>query len=185
MTWFAHSAIFMFDSHTVISVFLPSESSVLQPQDRISNECAVYFPNVLGCVCWNPLLVWLRCLFESMKENQIIGILAFFRTAEIKIRIWMLVIKRCCLDSPSECLHTVGFLKKKKQNYLLHLSHKFQHFLKPCSAHSQSVQSLSCVQLFANPWTAACQASLPIHQPLTVLDGYYVLGAVRDSVCGL
>ena len=117
MTWFAHSAIFMFDSQTVISVFSPSESSVLQPQDRISNECAVYFPNVLGSVCWNTLLVWLRCLFESMKENQIIGILAFFKTAEIKIRIWMLVIKRCCLDSLSECLHTVGFFfffKKKK-----------------------------------------------------------------------
>ena len=35
-----------------------------------------------------------------------------------------------------------------------------------CSSHilllSQSVQSLSCVQLFATPWTAACQASLSI-----------------------
>ena len=28
--------------------------------------------------------------------------------------------------------------------------------------HSQSVQSLSCVWLFATPWTAACQASLSI-----------------------
>ena len=27
---------------------------------------------------------------------------------------------------------------------------------------SSSVQSLSCVQLFASPWTAACQASLSI-----------------------
>ena len=27
---------------------------------------------------------------------------------------------------------------------------------------SQSVQSLSCVRLFATPWTAACQASLSI-----------------------
>ena len=72
----------------------------------------------------------------------------------------MLVIKRCCLDSLSECLHTVDL--KKKKNYLVHLSNKFQHFLKPCSALSQSVQSLSYVQLFAIPWTAARQASLPI-----------------------
>ena len=28
--------------------------------------------------------------------------------------------------------------------------------------YSVSVQSLSCVQLFTTPWTAACQASLPI-----------------------
>ena len=148
MTWFAHSAIFMFDSQTVISVFSPSESSVLQPQDRISNECAVYFPNVLGSVCWNTLLVWLRCLFESMKENQIIGILAFFKTAEIKIRIWMLVIKRCSLDSLSECLHTVGFffLKKKKTIcFICHIS--FSIFWSPVlptvSQSSRSVVSNS------------------------------------------
>lgn len=30
---------------------------------------------------------WLRCLFESVKENQIIGILVFFKTAEIRILI--------------------------------------------------------------------------------------------------
>ena len=29
-----------------------------------------------------------------------------------------------------------------------------------CSIHSFVVQSLSCVRLFATPWTAACQASL-------------------------
>ena len=31
-----------------------------------------------------------------------------------------------------------------------------------CSLHSRSVQSLSLVQLFATPWTAARQASLSI-----------------------
>ena len=29
-----------------------------------------------------------------------------------------------------------------------------------------SVQSLSCVQLFVTPWTAARKASLPVHHPL-------------------
>ena len=32
-----------------------------------------------------------------------------------------------------------------------------------------SVQSLSCVQLFATPWTAACQASLPITNSQSLL----------------
>ena len=34
---------------------------------------------------------------------------------------------------------------------------------------SQSVQSLSCVQLFATPWTAACQASLSITNSRSLL----------------
>ena len=34
--------------------------------------------------------------------------------------------------------------------------------LKPRADHVSSVQSLSCVRLFATPWPAACQASLPI-----------------------
>ena len=29
-----------------------------------------------------------------------------------------------------------------------------------------SVQLLSCVRLFATPWTAACQAGLPVHYQL-------------------
>ena len=33
----------------------------------------------------------------------------------------------------------------------------------------QSVQSLSCVQLFANPWTSACQASLSITNSWSLL----------------
>ena len=34
---------------------------------------------------------------------------------------------------------------------------------------SQSVQSLSCVQLFVTPWTAACQASLSITNSWSLL----------------
>ena len=34
---------------------------------------------------------------------------------------------------------------------------------------SSSVQSLSCVQLFASPWTAACQASLSITNSQSLL----------------
>ena len=34
-----------------------------------------------------------------------------------------------------------------------------------------SVQSLSCVRLFATPWTAACQASLPITNSRSLLKG--------------
>ena len=41
---------------------------------------------------------------------------------------------------------------------LYHLSHQFS-----------SVQSLSCVQLFATPWTAACQASLSITNSQSLL----------------
>ena len=41
---------------------------------------------------------------------------------------------------------------------LYHLSHQFS-----------SVQSLSCVQLFSTPWTAACQASLSITNSQSLL----------------
>ena len=36
------------------------------------------------------------------------------------------------------------------------------HFVRRLEVQFSSVQSLSCVQLFATPWTAACQASLSI-----------------------
>ena len=36
------------------------------------------------------------------------------------------------------------------------------HAVKAMVSPISSVQSLSCVQLFATPWTAACQASLSI-----------------------
>ena len=38
-----------------------------------------------------------------------------------------------------------------------------------CISKSSSVQSLSCVQLFAIPWTAACQASLSTANSQTLL----------------
>ena len=38
----------------------------------------------------------------------------------------------------------------------------FLHLTEQHHSLSSSVQSLSCVQLFATPWTAACQASLSI-----------------------
>ena len=44
----------------------------------------------------------------------------------------------------------------------LNLKLKTQH-------HLYSVQSLSCVRLFATPWTAACQASLTITNSLCLL----------------
>ena len=37
-----------------------------------------------------------------------------------------------------------------------------------------SVQSLSCVRLFATPWTAACQASLPITNSQSLLKLMYI-----------
>ena len=36
------------------------------------------------------------------------------------------------------------------------------HVILPFTIQFSSVQSLTCVQLFATPWTAACQASLSI-----------------------
>ena len=38
-----------------------------------------------------------------------------------------------------------------------------------CSVQFSSVQSLSCVQLFATPWTAACQASLSVTNSRSLL----------------
>ena len=42
-------------------------------------------------------------------------------------------------------------------------------FIKPSSQKKQSVQSLRHVQLFATPWTAACQASLSITNSRSLL----------------
>ena len=56
-----------------------------------------------------------------------------------------------------------GSLRKiriKMYNIFLCFIKKFKMDLKNHSF--SSVQSLSCVRLFATPWTAACQASLPI-----------------------
>ena len=47
-------------------------------------------------------------------------------------------------------------LLKTKANFFL----AFSTFLADLTTFSQSVQSLSCVQLFVTPWTAARQASL-------------------------
>ena len=46
-----------------------------------------------------------------------------------------------------------------------------------------SVQSLSCVQLFVIPWTAACQASLSYHQlqEFTQTHVYQVGDAIQPS----
>ena len=54
----------------------------------------------------------------------------------------------------------------KNWNYLLHIGilrvneWLHVHCYKWCLAHVGVVHLLSCVQLFATPWTAACQASL-------------------------
>ena len=49
-------------------------------------------------------------------------------------------------------------MKSRKMALLYHVSVQFS-----------SVQSLSCVQLFATPWTAACQASLSITNSWSLL----------------
>ena len=49
-----------------------------------------------------------------------------------------------------------------------------------------SVQSLSCVRLFATPWTAACQASLPITNSRSLLKGMsieWVMPSNHLSLC--
>ena len=43
------------------------------------------------------------------------------------------------------------------------------HVILPFTIQFSSVQSLTCVQLFATPWTAACQASLSITNSLGLL----------------
>jgi len=48
------------------------------------------------------------------------------------------------------------------------------HVILPFTIQFSSVQSLSCGQLFATPWTAACQASLTIILPSCIFlwDGF-------------
>ena len=56
------------------------------------------------------------------------------------------------------------------------LSHTLNLFLSPVSLlHSVVVQSLSCVQLFATPWTAACQVSLSF----TISQGLLTLMSIE------
>ena len=45
----------------------------------------------------------------------------------------------------------------------------FKNILIHSHTHNQSVQSLSCVQLFVTTWTAACQASLSIANSRSLL----------------
>ena len=52
--------------------------------------------------------------------------------------------------------------------YSKRVSHCHLYFSRDLKADS-SVQSLSCVQLFATPWTAACQASLSITNSWSLL----------------
>ena len=49
------------------------------------------------------------------------------------------------------------------------LPHMPLHFLLRCSVQFSSVQLLSCVRLFATPWTAACQA------PLSAINSWSLL----------
>ena len=44
-----------------------------------------------------------------------------------------------------------------------------------------SVQSLSCVRLFATPWTAACQTSLSITNSWSLLKLHWVSEAIQPS----
>ena len=72
-----------------------------------------------------------------------------------------------------------GFLIKRKQCLLSYLimtslfvwctpiSETLKYFFN--TGAFSSVQSLSCVQLFATPWTAACQASLSINNSRSLL----------------
>ena len=61
-------------------------------------------------------------------------------------------------------------IKLKKQRCMNHITNK-HHRRKIPTVHtiSQSVQSLSCVRLFATPWIAACQASLSITNSQSLL----------------
>ena len=63
--------------------------------------------------------------------------------------------------------------------------HKFPKFVNKHIRHNyfSSVQSLSCVQLFVNPWTAAHQASLSIPTPWVYSNSYvhWVGDAIQPS----
>ena len=65
-------------------------------------------------------------------------------------------------------------MTKNKFNYLLFIIFKIEIIMAPassicCSDQLSSVQSFSCVQFFATPWTAAHQASLSITDSQSLL----------------
>ena len=76
-------------------------------------------------------------------------------------RLWLSVKWRS--RSPTIALHLRG--KKEVNTGKLFSSVKTKF---------SSVQSLSCVQLFATPWTAACQASLSITNTQSLLKLMYI-----------
>ena len=85
-------------------------------------------------------------------KNQMFGeeYLAIFLTISLKIVLFLKII------TTYTSIWTIKGCQREKRNVSMYMC--YTHICTLISA----VQSLSCVWLFATPWTAACQASLSI-----------------------
>ena len=79
-------------------------------------------------------------------------------------KVWYWVDVSLNPDLALNCLNSLGVFSYTLKDDVLHSCDIGQ-----CSWQYSSVQSLSRVWLFATPWTAACQASLPITNSQSLL----------------
>ena len=77
------------------------------------------------------------------------------------VDLW--IVYSCFLPQQQSCMVVKSMICKPQNTYCLdlHCCHSVAQF--------SSVWSLSCLQLFATPWTAACQASLSIANSRSLL----------------
>ena len=84
------------------------------------------------------------------------------RVSVISQKIWLLIHSLLLTGCATSSCHLASLclsvnLLICKMDYWQYLPHRIAMMI-----HFNSVKSLSCVRLFATPWTAACQASLSI-----------------------
>ena len=84
-----------------------------------------------------------------------------FNAGFLRLRLWhfLIAVVDCSPSGPSVC----GILQARILEWAaIPLSRRSASCYLRCHLKISSVQSLSCVWLFATPWTAACQASLSL-----------------------
>ena len=112
-------------------------------------------------------MIWLRgvgSLGQDVCSSrwEIVGFLIGL-TSESKIFVDTLEVRQRKKEELK--IHPIPYLEQK----LLWMELNFQQWFFNRILLFSSVQSLSCVQLFVNPWTEACQASLSITNSWSLL----------------
>ena len=92
-------------------------------------------------------------------------------------KVWYWVDVSLNPDLALNCLNSLGVFSYTLKDDVLHSCDIGQ-----CSWQYSSVQSLSRVWLFATPWTAACQASLPITNSQSLLKPMSIESVMSSSV---